>query len=67
MVAGSSNDGKNLVFIVAVPHMMANIQFWGTVPQMMVIFWVYELHTKHSFSSISKECTVSTFRVNELV
>jgi len=67
MVAGSSNDGKNLVFMVAIPHMMANIQFWGVVPQMIFIFWVYELHMEHSFSDVSKECTVSTFRVTELV
>jgi hypothetical protein len=41
--------------------------FKVAVLQMMVILWVYELHTEHSFSIVSKECTVSTFRVTELV
>jgi hypothetical protein len=48
--------------------MMVNwLVFMVAVPQMMVIFWVYELHMEHSFSVVSKECTVSTFRVNELM
>ena len=54
--------------MVAVPQMVVNLLvFMVAFPQMMVIFWVYELYTEHSFSDVSKECTVSTFSVTELV
>lgn len=41
--------------------------FMVVVPQMMVIFWVYALHTEHNSFNISKECIPYTFRVTELV
>jgi hypothetical protein len=78
MVADSSYDGKTLVFMVVVSQMMIKIWFlwWQFLyddqhsvlegsSSMIVIFWVYALHTECSFSDVSMECTVSTFRVTD--